>query len=202
MSLLLAAVVATAQPQASHCPDLATHVSQQAYTPSGGDRWATVKSLQFRYTSGLERLDDVVAGRFEEHHGFRADGFDGVSSWWLGKSGIAYVLGDRDAQLQAAKDSYRTERAWLFAARHPATIAYAGKRVDHGTPFDTIQITPEGGRPFTLWVDVACTPSHATSSVARRNSTRRRSLTTVWSMAFAFQSPCRATMAMPITLQT
>jgi Aspartyl protease/PDZ domain len=153
MSLLLAAVVATAQPEASRSPDLATQVLQQAYTASGGDRWSTVKSLHFRYTSGLERLDDVVAGRFVEHHGFRADGFDGVSSWWLGKSGIAYVLGDRDAQLQAANDSYRTERAWWFAARHPATIAYAGKRVDRGTAFDTIQITPEGGRPFTLWMD-------------------------------------------------
>jgi hypothetical protein len=153
MSLLLAALVATTQPRVAPTPDLATRVLRQAYIASGGDRWTTVQSLCFRYDSGLERLDDVIAGRFVEHHGFRADGFDGISSWYLGKSGIAYVLGDRDAQLQPANDSYRTERAWWFAARHPATIAYAGRQSDHGVAFDTIQITPAGGRPFTLWID-------------------------------------------------
>ena len=154
MSLLLAAVLATAQPQASRPPDLATHVLQQAYAASGGDRWATVKSLHFRYTSGLEELDDVLAGRFVEHSSAGgADGFDGISRWTLGKSGIAYVLGDLDSELSAANDSYRTERAWWFGSRHPATIAYAGRQSDRGVAFDTIQITPAGGRPFTLWID-------------------------------------------------
>jgi hypothetical protein len=154
MSLLLAAVVATAQPQVNRSTDLATRVLQQAYSASGGDRWATVKSLRFRYNSGLEELDDVAAGRFVARSGSgSADGFDGISYWTLGKSGIAYVLGDRDSQLSAANDSYRTERAWWFKSRHPGTIAYAGKQSDHGVTFDTVEITPEGGRPFTLWID-------------------------------------------------
>ncbi|MEO7203275.1 MAG: aspartyl protease family protein [Candidatus Tumulicola sp.] len=153
MSLLLAAVLATAQPQVDRSAVRATRVLQQAYAASGGDRWASVKSLRFRYDSGLVELDDVVAGRFVERSGTDADGFDGISRWTQGKSGIAYVLGDRDSQLSAANDSYRTERAWWFASRHPGTIAYAGKQVDRGATFDTIQITPEGGRPFTLWID-------------------------------------------------
>ncbi|HEY1428321.1 MAG TPA: aspartyl protease family protein [Candidatus Tumulicola sp.] len=140
MSLLLAAT-------------LATQILHQAYDAVGGDRWTNVKSLHLRYASGVDELDDVAAGRFVEHHGFRADGFDGISSWTLGKSGIAYAYGDLDSQLSAANDSYRTERAWWFPSRHPGTIAYAGKQTDHGVAFDTIQITPEGGRPFTLWID-------------------------------------------------
>jgi hypothetical protein len=132
---------------------LAAQILQQAYVASGGNNWSTVKSIRLRYDSGNDELDDVAAGRFVIRSGHNVDGFDGISTWTLGKSGIAYVLGDRDSAISSANDSYRTERAWWFPSRHAGTIAYGGKQVDHGTSYDTIQITPEGGRPFTLWID-------------------------------------------------
>ena len=131
---------------------------------AGGDRWAAVKSLHYVMTSAsggqrarLERWEDVATGRFADQTIWptyqSGNGFDGVTAWHEGRSGIAYSLGDIDAALVAADEAFRVSRSYWFRDRHPATIAPAGERSEQGRRFDILEITPEGGRPFQVWID-------------------------------------------------
>ncbi len=131
---------------------------------AGGDRWSEVRSLQSMgivttegTTAPTERWEDVATGRYLTRTDWRAgrieDGFDGISPWHLGRSGIAYTLGDADTALVAADEAFRVSRAWWFLNRHEATIASVGTRADAGRTFDVLSVTPEGGRAFLAWVD-------------------------------------------------
>lgn len=131
---------------------------------SGGDAWATVKSLHFVITlategqsARLERWEDVATGRFASRSVWptfeSGHGFDGVTAWRQGRSGIAYSLGDVDAALVAADESFRVSQSWWFRDRHPATVALIGARSENGRELDALEITPEGGRPFEAWID-------------------------------------------------
>lgn len=139
---------------------------------SGGDRWATVRSLHIvgstasgGMTARTDRWEDVAAGRFRTQEAWPThatqDGFDGISTWHLGRSGIAYTLGDVNAVLVAADEAFRVSRAWWFSERHAATIASGGTRTDGGQTFDVLTVTPEAGRPFQAWID------HKTHLLAR-----------------------------------
>jgi hypothetical protein len=75
---------------------------------------------------------------------------------WTQPTGInAYVYGDADSTLGAIDESFRTMRGWWFPDRRPATYAYEGAKVEGDRAFDIVRITPEGGRPFALWIDRA-----------------------------------------------
>ncbi len=133
---------------------------------SGGSQWSSVRSLHFvtmvksgGMTGLKDRWEDVWTGRYVERIRWpnfaTLDGFDGVTSWRQGRSEIPYTLGDRDAALVAADESFRVARGWWFPDRHPATIALAGLRLLNGRPVDAMEITPEGGRQFEASVDKA-----------------------------------------------
>jgi hypothetical protein len=154
---LLASTTATADP---------TRILADARQAAGGPALDAVRSLHFietlqadGVTGPQDTWQDVETGRFLHTTNLppapRSDGFDGISAWYQGLSGIAYRLGDVDARLNAANESYRTARAWWFADRHAATVAAAGTAQEGGRHFDILQITPEGGRAFTLWIDSA-----------------------------------------------
>ncbi len=75
---------------------------------SGGDDWSVLKSLHLVLTTigggetaHGERWEDVTTGRYVEREAWPThrdiDGFDGVTPWHQGRSGIAYSLGDVDA---------------------------------------------------------------------------------------------------------
>ena len=59
--------------------------------------------------------EDVAAGRYRSRTawptGSVQDGFDGISTWYLGRSGIAYTLGGIDSALVSADEAYRVSRA-------------------------------------------------------------------------------------------
>lgn len=101
--------------------------------------------------------EDVATGRYmvcaSGPSGATESGFDGVTTWQHGRSGVAYTLGDVDSALVAADESFRVARAWWFRERHAATIALIGRRTDRGHSFDILSITPEGGRSFDAWID-------------------------------------------------
>lgn len=133
---------------------------------SGGDRWSGVRSIHLVMTAvadgetaRAERWEDVATGRYLMHTSWpdrsSAEGFDGVSSWRQGRSGIAYTLGDVDAALVAADEAFRVARGWWFPDRHHATIAFAGTKAEDGRSYDVLEVTPEGGRVFSMWVDRA-----------------------------------------------
>jgi len=131
---------------------------------SGGDQWAAVTSLHSVMTltsagqsARQEQWEDVATGRYASHSirpTFEGgEGFDGITSWHVGRSGIAYSLGDVDAALVAADESFRVACGWWFPDRHAATVALVGDRSENGRSFDVLEITPEGGRPFQAWID-------------------------------------------------
>ena len=139
---------------------------------AGGDRWLTVRGLHAiasmasgGLTARYQRWEDVAGGRYLTQadwptHRTR-DGFDGITSWHLGQSGIAYTLGDVDAALVSADEAFRVSHAWWFPERHAATVVSAGLRADGGRSFDVLTVTPEAGRPFDAWID------HGTHLLAR-----------------------------------
>jgi hypothetical protein len=134
--------------------------------------WQSIQTLHIRMTvtaggrtGQVDRWEDVAAGRYltsgvwPTHQS--QDGFDGVTPWHLGRSGIAYTLGDVDAALVAADEAFRVRRGWWFPERQQATTHPAGTRVVAGRTYDVLDITPEGGRAFTALFD------HDTHELAR-----------------------------------
>jgi len=139
-------------------------ILDQMRRAAGGDRWASVTALHIiagSKSSGepsvIDHWEDLSGGRyrvrFARSLGTSQQGFDGISSWQQSRNGIAYTMGDVDSALVAADESFRVARAWWFADRHPATIAYAGVRTEKDRSFDVLDITPEGGRLFEAWID-------------------------------------------------
>lgn len=162
--LILAAAIAGSPAVASSDPPEVAAVLAQMRQVSGGDRWEAVRALHVAAqvqeggaTETRDRWEDVAAGRYlisdVTSVGRRVEGFDGISAWRLGRSGIAYALGDVDARLVAADESFRVSRGWWFRDRHPATIALIGERSEDGRSFDVLSVTPEGGRAFEAWID-------------------------------------------------
>jgi len=164
LAIVLASAVTAAPANApTDPPDVAAVLAEmrEAY---GGDRWTAVRTLHTvseveagGETAAREGWEDVAAGRYLERirrpSGVRQDGFDGITAWRQGASGVAYALGDVDAGLVAADESFRIVRGWWFRDRHPATIALIGQRSQDGRSFDVLSVTPEGGRAFEAWVD-------------------------------------------------
>ncbi len=139
-------------------------VLEQVRVATGGAAWSAVQRLHMRSrlmaggrAGTQERFEDVATGRFVRAAHLPgndvARGFDGVSTWTTGCDGVAYVLGDADARLAAVDDGYRVARGWWRPDDFPATLADAGVAREGARAFDRVRITPEGGRPFVLWID-------------------------------------------------
>jgi hypothetical protein len=152
------AVAAAAQPA-----NVAT-ILDEFHRASGESAWESATTLHTVSqvtrgggTSLREHWEDVATGRYvtidASARTTTRSGFDGVSEWQQGPSGIAYTMGDVDSSLVAADESFRVSRAWWFRERHAATIALIGERSENGRDFDVLGITPEGGRCFEAWFD-------------------------------------------------
>jgi hypothetical protein len=139
-------------------------VLEQVRAATGGEAWAGVHALHTRaalvsggHAGFVDTFEDVRTGRFVREidlpTGERADGFDGVSTWTRPAGIPAYVQGDADSRLGAVDEGFRTERGWWFPDRASASSQYDGAQTEGGRAFDLVRITPEGGRPFELWVD-------------------------------------------------
>ncbi|MBS0470141.1 MAG: aspartyl protease family protein [Proteobacteria bacterium] len=144
----------------------------QMKAASGGSRWNEIRSLHTvtAVRNGgederREQWEDVRTGRYmlrvSGPHSVRQTGFDGVTPWIQGRSGIAYTFGDTDALLAAADEAFQISRAWWFPERVPATIAAVGSKRIGDSVYDILSITPAGGRPFQAWID------HRTHLLAR-----------------------------------
>ena len=155
-----------AVPEQGHEPTNATAILMAMRQASGGDHWQGVHSLHtvMSLRAGgqdvhAEQWEDVTTGRYVDRYvrsNFASqEGFDGVTPWRQGRSGIAYTLGDVDATLVAADEAFRVARGWWFPERRPATISIAGVHEENGRSFDVVDITPEGGRMFEAWIDRA-----------------------------------------------
>lgn len=159
-----AACQPAAQPVAQ--PAAQPDVLEQVRAATGGAAWTNLHRLHLSASlraggrdGRMDRWEDVEHGRYAVETDLpprhRRQGFDGVSIWTSGDNDIAYALGDEDTRLGAIDASYQVMRGWWFPDRRPASRERAGTSHEGARAFDLVRITPEAGRPFTVWIDRA-----------------------------------------------
>ncbi|MFZ3209873.1 MAG: aspartyl protease family protein [Terriglobales bacterium] len=155
---LLTCLPATAAPQC------AQEILAKAKQATGGNAWDAIQSTYSKgklTTSGLtgqaESWEDNLTGRYLEKYQLGptsgADGFDGKLVWSQDSSGEPRAEGAANARQGAADEAYRTAMAYWFPQRWPAQIECSGQKQEQGKSFQVLRITPQGGRPFDLWID-------------------------------------------------
>lgn len=161
--LWLAASICAAQLGGPPPPD-PVEVLAAAKAASGGPAWDALRSQHSKvniHTGGLvgqaERWSEFATGRSALAYTIGpvagAAGFDGKVAWSQDAQGKSQVETDVAREL-AVNASYRDRLAFWYPERAPARIAYKERAEADGAFFDVIRITPEGGRPFELWINV------------------------------------------------
>jgi hypothetical protein len=133
---------------------------------AGGVAWDGVRALYLRsairqggLNGTLEHWQDVVKGHYAQAHrlGITAggEGFDGTLPWSQDVSGHPRPEENGDAEEAAANTAYRACLAWWYPQRWGAKTEYVGQAQDGDRPCHVLRLTPDGGRPFDLWLDAA-----------------------------------------------
>src|SRR5262245_15966825 len=160
--LALAVLVASLPARADELSDLLA----RAKAAAGGAAWDSVRSIATRVrfeTGGLsgpaESIEEIATGRYAETYELGpvrgAGGFDGTVSWEQEPSG-QIVASDRGESFETA-----VNQAWLrslslwYPERRKGTVERLGARTEGGRSFEVLKVSPEGGRPFELWLDGA-----------------------------------------------
>jgi len=163
LAALLAALVSCLS--AAAAPQCAQEILAKAKQATGGDAWEAIHSTYSKgnlTTSGLtgqgESWEDNLTGRYVEKYQLGpssgAEGFDGKLVWSQDSSGEPRSEGGENARQGAIDEAYRNAMAYWFPQRWAAQIECLGRKEEQGKPFDVLRITPQGGRPFDLWIDV------------------------------------------------
>ena len=163
---VLAAITARALPAqnaADARPDPIA-VLAEAKAASGGSAWDALRTQHSivridagGYAGVAERWSDIASGRSSiryrvgPHQG--AAGYDGTLPWSQNAAGEAHAETADAARELAVNAAYRDQLAFWYPQRASADITYKERTIDDGAEFDVIRITPEGGRPFDLWVN-------------------------------------------------
>ena len=135
-----------------------------AKAASGGAAWDALKTQHSKVniqTAGMagtaERWSEYATGRSSLVYSIGpvtgASGFDGKVAWSQDASGQSQVETADAARELAVNASYRDRLAFWYPERAPARIAYKERANADGADFDVIRITPDGGRPFELWIN-------------------------------------------------
>ena len=165
-ALLLWSLVATcaqAQLGGAPPPDPAA-ILAAAKAASGGAAWDALTTQHSKvniHSAGLmgtaERWSEFPTGRSSLVYSIGpvtgAAGFDGSVAWSQDTSGQSRVETADAARELAVNAAYRDRLAFWYPERMPARIAYKERASADGADFDVIRITPEGGRPFELWIN-------------------------------------------------
>ena len=161
--LACAPLPASAQLGGPPPPD-AQAVLAAAKEASGGAAWDALRSQHSKVsiragdvTGAAERWSEVLTGRSRIAYTIGpvtgAAGFDGRLAWSQDASGQSTVDASDAARELAVNAAYRDRLAFWYPERAPARIAYKERASADGADFDVVRITPEGGRPFELWVN-------------------------------------------------
>lgn len=133
---------------------------------TGGKAWDDVRSLHTRAkasTGGLngtaDSWEDVRTGRFVSTFSLGpvsgAEGYDGKTVWTQDPSGQTRVDDSGDGREGSVNDAYRRSLAYWYPERRQAEISYAGQKTEGDRAFHVLRVTPEGGRPFEMWLDAS-----------------------------------------------
>ena len=125
------------------------------------DRVATLHQVSKITQGGLngtqDEWDDVLTGRYALSSvlgpATQRDGFDGTRVWSQDANGQSRTLSAADDVGAARSTAYRVSLAYWFPDRRPGTATYLRHADDGGRGFDILQMAPNGGRPFQMWVD-------------------------------------------------
>lgn len=163
--VVLALALATALPSHLRAADVHAALAR-AKQATGGARWDAVQTTYTRAklkAGGLEGVvetwADVQRGRYASRYTLGpakgGEGYDGTKPWTQDDSGQVRPEESTDAREGAADQAYRTALAHWFPERWPASIEDGGEKREGARRFTLVRITPRGGRPFELWIDVA-----------------------------------------------
>ena len=154
---------ALAQLGGAPAPDPA-EILARAKAASGGSAWDALRTQHSKVTilagpltGAAERWSEFTTGRsaivFSMGPVSGAAGFDGRNAWSQEASGKAWPETSDAAREIAVNAAYRDRLAFWYPERAAGRIAYKERAESDGAWFDVIRITPEGGRPFELWIN-------------------------------------------------
>jgi hypothetical protein len=145
-------------------PPDARSVLAAAKEASGGAAWDALRSQHSKVAiragdvaGAAERWSEILTGRSLIAYTIGpiagAAGFDGTTAWSQDASGQSSVEASDAARELAVNAAYRDRLAFWYPERAPARIAYKERASADGADFDVVRVTPEGGRPFELWIN-------------------------------------------------
>jgi predicted aspartyl protease len=161
---LVAAATTVATAQAPETPPDPYAVLGAAKTASGGRAWDRLRTQHSNVTLNaggmtgkVERWSDLGNGRSYLTYSLGpmsgAIGYDGETSWSQDQSGQSRAESAQAARELAVNAAFRDKLGFWFADRGRAAIDWKARAQADGSEFDVITVTPEGGRPFELWVN-------------------------------------------------
>lgn len=136
----------------------------KAKEASGGAAWDALRTQHSKVSIGAgpvsgqaERWSEYATGRsaiaFAVGPVTGAAGFDAKGPWVQDAAGETRDETDPAARELAVNAAYRDRLAFWFPERAPARIVYKERAAADGATFHVIRVTPEGGRPFELWIN-------------------------------------------------
>lgn len=131
---------------------------------TGGAAWDGIKSLHFELTVATSGLSgtagswtDVTTGHYMDTYQLGpvsgADGYDGETVWSKDTSGQVRPEEGGDERLGAVNEAYRRCLGYWYPERHGAAMEDQSTQEEDGRTFRVLSVTPDGGRPYTIWVD-------------------------------------------------
>ncbi len=125
---------------------LRTQHSVVALTAGGrqgqAERWASL-------LTGRSRMRVDLSGRSAWM------GYDGIVAWAQQGVDRAEIESDPVTVRLAANAAYRDRLAFWYPERQAGKIVYGAPATVGGTAYDVLQITPEGGREYEVWINSA-----------------------------------------------
>ena len=148
----------------AHAGDDAASVLARYKKASGGDAWDRITSLQSEGTLAAGGLDgemtivqDLIHGRSVDRYTLGpikgADGYDGAIGWSQDPGGEVAVLDAPEAKRRARSEAWLDARAFWYPKRAGASYGAVASNDADGKHYATIEATPSGGDPLTLWFD-------------------------------------------------
>lgn len=143
----------------------AVQILAKSKAASGGIAWDGIVSMRTVATTKMQGMSgtytvlvDFRTGRTATHFKVRGTtiivtGFDGKSGW---KSvfGRAVTADHSPDQLRAdVTDAYIAMYGWWYRQHAPAAIKLLGARTENATDYWVLEITPERGNTFDLWIN-------------------------------------------------